>query len=203
MKKLSLILFAALSVFGCSNQWRDVGVSYNKGQVVQNLYSQSTMATSMYQGAYADLTFWSMLQSQSVLYYAESSEHFGTPEAVMPMTDLMWLDPTGTVYSSSALSSLNVYLLFDSASNPSQAALLVSFGVAGYEGTVFRFLASSAPASFDGGVFKMNLMTDDGITIQLRSRDVSGSSLKNAAQFQVYSVDDLLIGKFSTLVKVD
>ena len=205
MKHLMLSFLISASVFGCSNQWRNVGVSFSKGEIVQSLYQQSSTASSYTSGGYADGTFWSMLESpSSALYFSESSEHFGPVASVFSMAEINWLDPYGTIYSPYDISSVSIYVLFDSASSPSQAALLVSYTPVSLQAPIYRFMVSQSAPTFDDGKFAVNLISDDGQSIQLRSRDFSGSNLKNVVQFQVYSSDgETLLGKFSTLVKVE
>lgn len=205
MRNLILSSLITASVFGCSNQWRNVGVSYSKAEIVESLYQQGTTASSYTSGGYADSAFWSMLESSSsALYFSESSEHFGPVASVFSMGEINWLDPYGTIYSPYDISSVAIYMLFDSASAPSQAALLVSYTPISLQAPIFRFMYSQSAPTFDDGRFAVNLVSDDGQSIQLRSRDFSGSNLKNVVQFQVYTGDgETLLGKFSTLVKVE
>lgn len=205
MKKLALMIFASVLMFGCSNQWRNVNISYSRADLTNNLYQQEQSAYSWTaSGGNADYTFWSLIEaSGSVMYYAESSEQFGAVPSVLAVNDLSWLDPSGVVTSPLGLSSVNIYLLLDSA-EPTTGALLVSYTVSGDTVPYFRFLASSGASSVGGGRLTLNMISDDGMSIQLRSSDVNGSRLKDVVQFQVYRGDgETLIGKITTMVKVE
>ena len=202
MRSLAVSLITMFAVLGCSNQWRNIDVSFSRAGVVQGLDEEAQYASSWTSGGYADSAFWYLVDSGAPLYYSESSEYFGTVPGVLSFTDLTWLDPS--LYTVHELTSVKVYLLFDSASGPSTAALMVSYSSPMYSTPMFRFLAAQGSPRVEGGKLILDLMSDDGMSIQLQSRDIKGSDLKSVMQFQVYQADgSTLIGKFSTLVKVD
>lgn len=205
MKKFGLSLLILFVIVGCANQRREINVSMYRSEIVQSLNAQSQYATAWVSGGYADYTFWSLVDSySSTLYYSESSEYFGPVASVLSLSDISWLDPSYSLYSIFDITDVKIYLLFDSASAPSVAALLVSYFPAGASAPIFRFLMSQGSPSTDGGKLVTDMISDDGMMIRLESRDLKGNTLKDVVQFQIYSSDgQSMIGKFSTLVKVD
>lgn len=205
MRNLVLSLVTMFVVLGCSNQWRNIDVSFSRAEVVNSLNEQSQYASSYTSGGYADYLFWQLVDSySSTLYYAESSDYMGPVSSVLSFVDVSWLDPSGSTYSIYDLSDVKIYLLFDSASAPTTAALMVSYTSAYASGPMFRFLMAQAPPTIEGGKLTVNLMSDDGVSLQLQSRDVKNSDLNSVMQFQAFSSDGTtVLGKFSTLVKVD
>lgn len=205
MRKLAFSLAIMFGVIGCSDQWRNIDVTFHREEITQSLNEQAQYASSWTSGGYADYAFWGLVDSySSVLYYSESSDYFGPVHSVLSFTDLTWLDPSASIYSVYDISDTKIYLLFDSASEPSTAALMVSYTSPAASGPMFRFLMAQSAPRIDGGKLIVDLVTDDGMSIQLQSRDVKNSELKSVMQFQAFSGDgSTLLGKFSTLVKVD
>jgi hypothetical protein len=204
------LMFLAIALAGCSNQWREANFDVDYTEVEGLLTEIQTSLEGSQSGAKD--TFFSLLEDpNATVYYATANgmdmerTPFGTVANVFSIARYDFLGDMFNglgIWDVQNVSVVFVYLPTDSGD---ECALLVDLTLIETQQATSRFFACDA-AGVDGGEFVAELSDINGRRIVLRSFDVTSDGfLKDVIQLKVSDFDpnnreEQPNGKFSTLV---
>jgi len=198
LKALKLtLLFALVSVLGCSNQWRDADAEIDSDDMLSMLEEVSeAQGSSSGGGALSEALAFKDDESASI-YFGDAPSPLGPVASIASIWDFQFLGADSS-FSWREVSEARVFF-FDRPSSGSSRdnGLVVGIKKQGEES--FTYYGFTGTGTLGKDEFVAELDNGSGTQITLRSFDIEDGDLAPVIQLKIYA-SGTYIGKFATLV---
>lgn len=196
------LMFLAIALAGCSNQWREVNFDMDY-QEVQQLFDEIQTSLESQPSSAKDTFFALVEDPNATVYFADGPSEFGNVINVLSIIRYDFLGDQLAGLTFWDIQQVSVAFVYVPTEGGDQCALMVDITPAGSENAITRFYECYA-AGVDDGEFVAELIDINDVRIVLRSFDVSDGFLKDIIQLRVSDFDangdEQPNGKFSTLI---
>ncbi len=196
MTRALIFISIAISLLGCSNQWRDADAEITAQEMLSMLDQAQTSA-----GASGDLSQALALRQDpnSAIYFADAPGPLGSVASIASLTDWSFLGQAGGDLWYGAIQEVRVFFIdAPQADGSRKAGLILAIMKKGE--SAFTYHGFTGASSMGDEEFESVLSSGGQQRLILRSMDVAEGDLAPVIQLKAWLPGDAYIGKFSTLV---